>query len=88
MACHTIDQVLRPQQQGQHHDILLNAVTLGALDSATSPPDSPTPPISLGVAVTLGGGEERDDEIRANLIYIIDSVFDILDADDFSVVEE
>jgi hypothetical protein len=86
MVCHNENQVVGPQQQRQE-DTLLNAFLQGALNAATSAPDSLTPPVPPA-GFALGDGEDRGDERRASLMHSIDSVLDFLDADDFLLCDE
>jgi hypothetical protein len=86
MACNHENQVIIPLQQRQQ-DVLLNAVLTGALHRGTSALDSPTSPVPRGFA--LGDGEhDRGDDKHASLIHMIDSVLDLLDADDFLLCDE
>jgi hypothetical protein len=86
MACNNEKRVITPLQQRQQ-DALLNGVLTGALHRGTSALDSPTSPVPRGFA--LGDGEhDRGDETHLSLIHIIDSVLDLLDADDFLLCDE
>jgi hypothetical protein len=87
MACYIENQVIDLQQQLQQQDsLVLNAVLMGALHNPTSVPDLPASPVPLVYA--LGESEVRGNVTRASLILIIDSLFDLLDDDDFLPCDE
>jgi hypothetical protein len=86
MACYIENQVIDLQQQLLQQDSLLTAVLMGALHNPTSVPDLPASPVPLEYA--LGESEVRGNVTRASLILIIDSLFDLLDDDDFLPCDE